>query len=133
MGEYSRISGLYFFYPPCSLPFPWVCISCCARVSPEEHSLPRACYAAVPRREVSFPLAVTRSGMSDTFSSWYAAHPILEEFPRASHNLFHGTEIDRLLFFNDSDWACIIFWFWIINVLSELRNNRISINWSFNS
>lgn len=35
--------------------------------------------------------------MSDTFSSWYAAHPILEEFPRASHNLFHGTEIDRLL------------------------------------
>lgn len=67
--------------------------------------LPRACYAAVPLREASFPLAVTRSGMSDTFSSWYAAHPILEEFPRASHNLFHGTEINRFdyYFFNDSD------------------------------
>lgn len=109
---YSRISGLYFS-PPCSLPFPWVYIFCCARVSLEEHLLPRACYAAVPRREASFPLAVTRSGMSDTFSSWYAAHPILEEFPRASHNLFHGTEINSTIIFNDSDYAHLIFWFWI--------------------
>lgn len=105
VGEYTRISDGLDFSPPCSLPFPWVCISCCARASLEERLLPRACYAAVPLREASFPLAVTRSGMSDTFSSWYAAHPILEEFPRASHNLFHGTEINRFdyYFFNDSD------------------------------